>query len=108
MAPETIIPCPARITARFASCISLRGLGIIAFGGREVGTIAGQLGLRRLPIELTRGLLRVFGDVHQHGAGRAGCGHIKGFTERARQLARMRHQIVVLVMGRVTPVISVS
>ena len=63
------MPCPARITGRLALWINSRACSYSFRVGREIGTVAGQLRLRGFPVEFAGGLLRVFGDVHQHRAG---------------------------------------
>src|SRR6202158_4386512 len=63
--------------------------------GRQVGPVSWQLRLDRFPVELACGLLRILSDIHEHRARPPGTCHIKCFADRARDLIRMRDQIIV-------------
>ena len=67
---------------------------------RQVRPISGQLRLDGLSVKFARGLLRILGDIHEHGTRPAGTRHIKCFADRLRNLIGMRDQIVVLGDGQ--------
>src|SRR5258708_8134432 len=82
IAPETMMPWPARIKLR------LFVVDALALGGK----------LRRggVPVEIARGLLRVFGDIDEDGAGPAGICDQESFTNSAGNVFGAGNNHVVL------------
>ena len=79
-----------RVLDQFESLFVFRGLR------RKIGAISGQLRLRRFPVELTRRLLGVFGDVDENRAGATGPGDVEGLADRTGDFTGVGDEIVVL------------
>jgi hypothetical protein len=73
---------------------------VFALRGRQVRPVSGHLRNDGLAIEFARHLLRVLGDIDKHRTRTAGTGDVKRFADRARNLARMGDQIIVLRDGK--------
>ena len=99
VAPDSMMPWPARMTGRFASLISAAACRIRpAPGGGPGGSRAARRG--GLPVEFARALLRVLGDVDEHRAGPAGRRDVECLANRRRDVVGARHQVVVLGDGQ--------
>ena len=96
MAPESMMPWPARMMGRSAPLISSSARWNSAGFALQSGRKRGLLRRRGIPVELARRLLRVFRDVDVNRARTSRRGDVERLTERRRNFVRARHQVVVL------------
>ena len=71
-------------------------VAMIAVAGQRVVARFGEMRLGGVPVELAAGLLRVLGDVDQHGARTAARRDRERLADARRHVGRARHQVVVL------------
>ena len=107
--PECRMPCPARITGRFARAISAAAsrswLGLPrTWGGSPA---APEPPPRRVARPRLR-LERVLGDVDVDRARAAGPGDVERLGDHPRDVVGVANEVVVLVIGSVIPVMSIS
>jgi len=77
----------------------LRGLGHLLGVGFQVGLVGLEADLARRIPEFGPAGDDVFGQIHQHGPGPAGLGHVKGLLDQAGQGFGVPGQVVVLGYG---------
>ena len=95
VAPERMMPCPARITGRSAELIR-RSASAIELGFTHPLRPGVRLWFGRFPVEVTGRLLRVLGDVDEHRSGAATGGDLKGLAHCWTDVLRSRDEVVVL------------
>ena len=83
---------------------------LVIVGGvrKMIRAIGGQLRRRGFPVELASALLRIFSDVDQHRSRPSRLCDINASRIVRAISSRRRNEIVMLVIGSVTPVMSVS
>jgi len=95
MAPETMMPCPARIRGRLDLWINSRACAY-STPRRKIRTIPWQLRTGGFPIEFAGRLLRVLSYIDEHRTWPARSSHVKCLTQYTRQLIGVGDEVVVL------------
>ena len=96
IAPDWMMPCPARIKGRLAVRISSAASAMLCSETLSIGWLPTLLRRRRGEIKLRRGLLRILGDVDQHRARAARSGDAESIAQHRRHIFGAGDDVVVL------------